>query len=84
MAEEAIIISESNQQEILDKYDVYPQVLARKVGYVFVGEVGCDWWFAILGPNFFDAKYTVAEKDKDVSPFLFSTIYKKELPLHVG
>ena len=60
---EATGISDATIQKIIDNYDVDLKTL--RYGWFFVGEVGCNYWFAILSPDTFDKHYKFT---KEISP----------------
>lgn len=59
---EACEISPAAISFISRKYEVLPRVLEARVGWWFVGEIGCEWWFGILSPYTFEQTYELTQE----------------------
>lgn len=68
--EEATGISDQTIHLIVDEYDVPREVLEAKKGWFFVGEVGCDYWYAVLSPTSFDARYSFTKEFSKIGKFV--------------
>lgn len=68
--EEASGISDQTINLIVDEYDVPREILEARKGWFFVGEVGCDYWYAILSPAVFDAKYKFTKEFSKIGKFV--------------
>lgn len=78
--EEAVLITEESIAQIIDEYDATGEVLSVRKGWYFVGEQGCDYWFAILSPTTFENTY---QFDDTMLPTKLSTVTRRRAPIGV-
>lgn len=68
MPEEAAEITSATAEFIAGKYDVDITILVGRFGWYFVGEIDCDYWYAILSPGGFNARFEFTDTGAILNP----------------